>query len=260
VLLAEGVDDLEVEDSTFAGNGSGVRLPAGASGITLRGNLFRKHEQAGVWAVAAAPPLAAPRAGVVLRGNRFEDDRIGVVLINVPAHLEGNTFVRSTEAAVFLTGGGRIRGNRVEDGISLGILADLPQEAVIEDNELSRNLAVGILLRDARGTLVQRNKVYANGYGIVTVLGERGRPAVVADNQVLGQLHDGLFVVGGSPVLRGNQALRNHGAGLRVLDLVPLVGTPTLANPVLQDNVLRANGEDGPVRGEYRVTERESAR
>jgi parallel beta-helix repeat protein len=253
VFLAEGVDDLEVEDSTFTANVTGIHLPAGAAMVLVRNNVFRKHEQAGVWAVAPGPSLAPARGDVTLRANRFEEDRIAVVLIHVPARVEGNTFLRSTEAAVYLTGGGVVRDNRIHEGIGIGILADLTEEALIEDNELSHNLAVGIVLREARNTLVQRNKVYGNGYGIVTVLGDRGRPAVLADNQVLSQLHDGLYVVGGAPVLRGNHVIRNQGAGLRVLDLIPLTGRRADAAPLLQDNILRGNGQDILVRGVYRV-------
>jgi parallel beta-helix repeat protein len=261
VFLAEGVDDLEVEDSTFAANVTGIHLPAGAAAVSVRNNLFRKHEQAGVWAVAPAPSLAPARRDVTLRANRFEEDRIAVVLIHVPARVEGNTFLRSTEAAVYLTGRGVVRENRIHEGTSLGILADAPEEAVIEDNEVSHNLAVGIVVREARNTLVQRNKVYGNGYGIVTVLGDRGRPAVLAENQVLSQLQDGLYVVGGAPVLRRNQAIRNQGAGLRVLDLIPLTGRRVAAAPILQDNVMRGNGQDVPMRGEYRMPrEREGER
>jgi parallel beta-helix repeat protein len=253
VYLADGVDDLEVEDSTFTANATGIHLPAGAAAVLVRNNVFRKHEQAGVWAVAPGPSLAPARGDVTLRANRFEGDRIAVVLIHVPARVEGNTFLGSTEAAVYLTGGGVIRGNRIHEGIGLGILADLTEEAVIEDNELSQNVAVGIMLRDSRSTLVQRNKVHGNGYGIVTVLGDRGRPVVLADNQVLSQLHDGLYVLAGAPLLRGNQALRNRGAGLRVLDLIPLTGPRVTAAPQLQDNVMSGNGQDIPVRDEYRV-------
>ena len=251
VFLVEGVGDLEVEDSTFAANVTGVHLPAGAADVSLRNNRFQKHDQAAVWAVAPAPSLAPARGDVSLRTNRFEEDRIAVVLINVPARVEGNTFLRSREAAVYLTGRGVLRENHIHEGVSLGILADAPEEAVIEDNEVSHNLAVGIVLRGARNTLVQRNKVYGNAYGIVTVLGDRGHPAVVADNQVLSQIHDGLYVVGGAPVLRRNQAARNQGAGLRVLDLIPLTGPRAAAAPVLEDNVIRGNGTDVPLRGEY---------
>jgi parallel beta-helix repeat protein len=261
VFLAAGVTDLEVEDSTFAANVTGIHLPADAAAVSLRNNRFSKHDQAGVWAVAPAPSLAPGRGDVTLRANHFEGDRIGVVLIHVPARVEGNTFLRSMEAAIYLTGRGVVRENRIHQGVSLGILADAPEEAVIEDNEVSHNLAVGIVLRSARNTLVQRNKVYSNGYGIATVLGDRGRPAILAENQVLGQLQDGLYVVGGSPVLRRNQATRNQGAGLRVLDLIPLTGPRVVAAPLLQDNVIRSNGVDVPVRGEYRLPrEREGKR
>jgi len=252
VQLAEGVDDLVVEESSFEENGTGVRLAAGTSGVSVSQNGFRKHDQAAVWAVAPSPPLRPTAPALVLRQNRFEDDRISVVLINVPAQVEENRFARAGEAAVYLSGPGVVRRNRIQAGSRVGMYADAADGAQIEDNEFDHNLAVGVLLRQGRGAGVLRNRVYENGYGIAVVFGDRGGPNVVAENLVLSQREDGLYVVGGAPVLRGNRALRNRGAGLRVLDYVPLRGPRVTGDPLLQDNVFQENGSDAPIRGEYR--------
>ncbi len=251
VHLVEGAEDLLVESSTFEANGTGVRVAAGASGVSVYNNRFRKQERAAVWAVSpSAPGTASPI--VVVRQNRFDEDRISVLLINVPGQVEENQFMRAGEAAIYLTGPGVVRRNHLQGGGRTGLFADAPDGALIEDNELDHNFAVGILLRRARRTEVLRNRVYENGYGIVVVFGDSRSPAVVADNLVLSQREDGLYVVAASPVLRGNRALANRRAGLRVLDYVPAQGVPVAGNPLLQDNVLRDNGLDAPVRGEYR--------
>jgi len=96
---------------------------------------------------------------------------------------------------------------------------------------------------------VLRNRVYENGYGIVVVFGERGG-SLVADNLILSQGEDGLYVVGASPILRANRAFGNRGVGLRVLDYVPLQGAPHIADPRLEDNDFRDNALDA-VQGEY---------
>jgi Right handed beta helix region len=252
VQLAEGIDDVVVEESSFDENGTGLRVAAGVSGVSVNRNVFRKHDQAGVWAVAPAPPLEGTTASLVLRQNQFEDDRVSVVLINVVGQVEANRFARPGEAAVYLSGPGLVRRNRIQAGSRVGVYVDAADGALIEENELDHNVAVGVLLRQGHRAGVLRNRVYENGYGIVVVFGDRKGPNVIAENLVLSQREDGLYVVGGSPVLRGNRALGNRGAGLRVLDYVPLRGPRITGDPLLQDNVLRENGSDSPVRGEYR--------
>lgn len=249
--VAEGADGLIVEGSSFEENGIGIRVAAQPSGVSVTDNRFRKHDQAAVWAVSPSPPLGTATPRIVLRRNRFEDDRISVVLINVPGQVEDNRFARPTEAAVYITGPGMVRRNRLQGSARFGVLANAADGAHIEGNELDHNVGVGILLREGRAVSVERNNVYENGYGIVVVFGDRGRPVVVSENLVMSHRHDGLFVVGGSPVLRSNRVTGNRGAGLRVLDYVPLRGPRLAADPLLQANVLQDNASNGPLRGEY---------
>jgi hypothetical protein len=252
VYLADGADDLSVEFSAFEQNGTGVRLGGGASQVSLSENRFRKHERAAVWAVSPTAPLGAAAPGVVVRHNHFEDDRISVLLINVPGRVEDNHFARAGEAAVHLTGPGAVRRNRIQGGARVGLFADAPGGALIEDNEVDHNVAVGLLLRQARSTDVVRNRVYENGYGIVVVFGDKTSPPLVAENLVVSHREDGLYVVGGSPTLRGNHVIGNRRAAVRVLDYLPIHGAPLVGAPLLQGNLLHDNGVDAPVRGEYR--------
>jgi len=215
VYLADGADDLSVEFSAFEQNGTGVRLGGSASQVSLSENRFRKHERAAVWAVSPTAPLGAAAPGVVVRHNHFEDDRISVLLINVPGRVEDNHFARAGEAAVHLTGSGLVRRNRIQGGARVGLFADAPGGALIEDNEVDHNVAV-------------------------------------AENLVVSHREDGLYVVGGSPTLRGNHVIGNRRAAVRVLDYVPIHGAPLVGAPLLQGNLLHDNGVDAPVRGEYR--------
>lgn len=258
IYVANGVDDVEVRDSVLEANRTGIHLPPGASRVVIAGNRFARHEQAAVWAVSPAALGGAQPSGLELRDNRFENDRIGAVLIHTTFLAEHNELVGAREAAVYLAGAGVVRRNRILGGAGIGVYADGTDGALVENNEIDRN-AAGILLRDARNTTVRLNRLSANAYGIAIVAGESGSPSVVADNLVLAQRIDGLYVVGSSPVLRGNQVLRSESAGLRILDLVPLSGPRRAADPLLRDNVLWGNRPDEPVRGEYRVRpERES--
>jgi hypothetical protein len=252
VFIADGQQDVVIERSSFVANTTGVRLPATSGRVAVRANAFARHGRAGVWAVSASAPLPGAAAPAV-SGNTFTDDRMSVVAINVPARVEDNRFLRPVEAGIYLTGAVIVRRNGIHGGAAFGIYADAADGAVIEDNETGENVAVGILLREARNTVVQRNHVYRNGYGIATVLGETARPTVVSENIVTSQRFDGVYVIGGSPVLRANRALGNASAAVRVLDLVSVQGVRTVSDPVLEDNVLRGNAFDAVVRGVYRV-------
>jgi parallel beta-helix repeat protein len=254
VTLSEGASDVVVENSRFESNGIGISLSNGTPRVSIHDNSFRRHDRAAVWAVSAEAPLHAGSAGLIVRRNHFEEDRISVVQIHVPGRVEENDFRGAQEAAVYLMGSGIVvRDNRGREGASLGIFADGGEEALIEGNELDHNAAVGILLRSGRSSVVQRNRIYNNGYGIAVVFGEAIRPNLVVDNLLLSQLQDGLYIVGGSPVLRGNRALQSRQAGLRILNFVPRKGPVIAARPLLSDNVLLGNLLDLPVRGEYRI-------
>jgi parallel beta-helix repeat protein len=251
VTLAEGASDVVVEGSRFERNGTGITVPPDSPNVAIRSSHFAHHDQAAVWAVS--PQASGSSEGLVVSNNQFEDDRISVVLIHRAARIERNEFRRAREAAVYVMGDGAVvRGNRTREGAGLGIFADETQGVLIEQNELDHNAAVGIIVRSGGGTVVQRNRVYENGYGIAMVFGEKARPNLVADNLLFAQTQDAVFIVGGSPLVRDNRALQNRVAGLRILDFVPREGPRLAAEPLLQDNVLQNNSLDAPVRGEYR--------
>jgi parallel beta-helix repeat protein len=250
IHVLSGSQGVTVEDSAFDQNGTGVNVDADVSGVSIHDNRFRKHDKAAVWAVSARPSQSS--APLVIVRNRFEDDRISLVLIDVPARVEDNQFLRPAEAGVYLTGGQVVRRNRVDAGASVGILTDAADGAVLEENEVSNCLAVGILLRQSRNTELRRNRLFGNGYGVAVVLDhEGGGPSVIASNLVLNQSVDGLFMVGASPVVQDNRILGNRQAGLRILDYIPIRGARLAGLPVVRDNVLDDNRWN-EIRGEYR--------
>jgi len=254
LYLTEEADDLRIEDAEFEGNGIGVHLSPSMTQASLRNSLFRKHARAAVWAVAPRPSTAGRIAAVNLQGNRFEGDSIGVVLINVSGRIERNHFSGAETAAVYLAGPGAVvRENRISAGAGFGIYADATEGTPIEENEVDHNSAGGVLVRSARNTTVRSNRIYANGYGIVVVFGSTVSPNTVADNVLLGQLEDGLYVVGGSPLMRANQVRGSRGSGLRILDFLWGRRPRVVADPFLEGNILTGNGSDVPRREEYRI-------
>jgi len=254
VYLAPGADDLRVQDAEFESNAIGVHVPPAATRVSIRNCHFRKHTQAAIWAVSPPSLLAGNSGDIKVQGNRFEHDYRGVVLMHMRGWVEGNQFSCAQMAGIYLSGAGAvIRGNRIHAGKGFGIFADATEGIPIEDNEVDHNCAGGVLLRDARNTVVRSNRVYGNGYGIVVVFGSKLSPNAVAGNLLIEQRQDGLYVVGGSPVLRSNQVWNSGGASLRILDFIPKRGTPTASDPLLEANRLSGNGSDAPVHGTYRM-------
>lgn len=250
VRLLGDAREAVIENARFTGNGTGLRLDAGGS-ATLRGSELSGHQEAAVWAVAPAA-VAAGGAGLTVRGNRFSDDRISLVLGNFPARVEDNDLVDAREAAIYLMGGGAVvEGNSIRGAAGVGIYADGPEGALLARNEVTGSKAIGILVRAGRNAVVQGNRSYDNGYGIAVVFGDVAGPHVLRDNLLLRQRIDGIIVVGGSPVIRGNRVLASRAAGLRVLDYVPREGPRVVASPLVGGNTFETNGSDRPQRGDY---------
>jgi len=258
LYIADGVNEVVAEDASFDNNRIGIWVSPNGRGIILRNNRFAAHEDAAVWAVGARRDRALQSGRVELHGNRFEGDRLSVVLGNVPAIIENNEFVQAREAAVYLMGEGAIvRNNRIRNGAGIGVFADAAHGAVIEGNELDHNRALAVLVRSSRNARVENNRIYDNGYGIAFVLGEPQGPSTAIGNTLLSQQFDGLILIGDSPIIQGNRLVDNRLAALRILDYFPLRGTPVPSNPFLARNTVSGNKLNDPVRGEYRVRKQE---
>jgi parallel beta-helix repeat protein len=241
--------DLSLIGSRFEANAVGVMLEDGVEGVRIVDNVFRAHRRAGLWAVSSRD---SGQPGLVVLRNRFEGDAISIVAMNVGARIEDNHISGFGEAGVFLSGReNTLRNNRIRSGRTYGICAVSSEATLIEGNEADHNGAVGILLKNAFSTVVKANRIYANGFGIVVVFGDPIRPSRVAENLVWQQSFDGMYVIGGSPLVTGNQVRTSGGAGIRIDDFEGARGAVRLANPLLTDNVLERNLFDDPKRGRY---------
>ena len=253
-----GVKNLVIEKSSFQENRIGVWLTSAESGVILRNNRFHGHKDAAIWVVRGSGFDAAQGSKFEIQDNHFEEDRMSIVLGNIPALVENNEFLKAREAAVYLIGQGAIvRNNRIRDGAGIGVFAQTSQGTVIENNEMDHNRALAVLIRSSSNDLVQKNRLYDNGYGIAFVLGERERPNVAVENSLLGQQYDGMIVIGNSPVLKNNRSMNNRLAGLRILDFFPLTGTKVASEPFLDHNTIVGNKFNEPIHGEYRVRKSE---
>jgi parallel beta-helix repeat protein len=252
VEAAAGSEGLRIEKSDFSANDTGVRISHESASAVLVSSRFQGHGRAAVWAVSPDQAGSAGGASLIVRDNEFTNDRISVVLINMPGELVNNRMLGAKEVSLYLMGGaGVVRKNRIQSGAGVGVFADESQGIIIEGNEVDRNRFVGMILRGGRNSLVRGNRVYLNGYGIATVFGEAGHPHVVSENLILSQGYDGLYVVGGSPILRNNRVLKNKAAGVRILDFVSRRRAPISAHPLLSGNELEQNLLNEPVRGTY---------
>lgn len=249
-IILSGASRAVIEQSFFERNTNGVRIDGTSPGAIVRGCTFQRHDGAGVWAVHGT---AAPAAALRVENNTFRNDRVSLVVVNLGATITRNDIRGAADNGMYLMQSRSVvRSNRILGGEGSGILADRTDNALIERNEVDHNAGVGILVRSSGNANVQRNLVYANTYGIASVFGDRGTPNVIAENLVMTQRVDGIFLIGSSPLLRANRILQNGGAAARVLDYVPWTGARVASNPRFDANAIRGNKIDLLVRGEYR--------
>jgi hypothetical protein len=246
---AAGGFDLEVTGSTFDGNRIGVEaLGPGTSRIDS--TTFREHTEAAIWAIgAAAQPLG--QGGIHATNNHIAGGRFGVVLGNTSALIADNEIADFRGDGVIAMGGTvEIVANRIWNGRGAAIRSVGARSGLVERNDVHEIGAMGILVQAAAAADVRDNRVYRNGYGIVTVLNEVPATVQLRNNLVLAQLLDGLVVFGDAPLVAENRSLRNRGAGIQIFDVV-MADVRRTASPLLTNNVLEDNGVDEPVRSAY---------
>jgi parallel beta-helix repeat protein len=233
--IAENATGMLIEGSRFSGNRVGLRFAASIRDSAVLGNQFTSHKDAAIWAVRSEPALGD--AVVAVRGNRFQGERIGVLAGNVSVLIERNEFKDSREAAVHLIGAGAVvRGNRIDGGAAMGIVAESARSAVIEGNEIARLTAYGIMIKSSANTLVRGNRVHDTGYGMAFVLGDETSPSTAVENTIMGPKYNGIDVIGDSPILRRNHVLRPRAMALHIEDFSAADGRRIRAKPFLDNN------------------------
>ena len=253
VDVAENAGDVLIERNRFSHDRIGVRFAASSRNTTVVSNEFSNDRDAGLWAVRAEPD--AHDAGIGVRENHFSADGSGVVAANIGVRVEHNDFAGPVESAVHLLGTGAVvRGNHVNSGASMGIIAENAREAVIEDNDLDHLAAYGIMVRGSANILLRANRLTACGYGVAFVLGDPRGPSTAVDNTIIEPQFNGIDVIGDSPILRHNQVLRPHAFALHATDFQQPDGRKVAAHPFLDGNNFARADSTAMASGEKRGT------
>ncbi|TLZ14474.1 MAG: right-handed parallel beta-helix repeat-containing protein [Gammaproteobacteria bacterium] len=210
VDVAENAGDILLEHNRFTNDRVGVRFAAPNRNTMVVGNTFQQDKDAGLWAVRGT---ADGRGGAIgVRENHFIADGSGVVAGNVGLLVERNEFANARDAAIHLIGAGAvIRGNRIQGGATMGIVAENAGEAVIDSNELEQFATYAIMVRGSGNALVRANRIHNCGYGLAFVL-----------------------------------VLRPHAFALHVLDYQTPGGQTFAARPFLEGNNFRADAVQTP--------------
>jgi parallel beta-helix repeat protein len=235
VEVAENASDTLLERNHFHKNRVGVRFGASGHNSAVANNEFTENKDAGLWAVRSAPDSRDDVIGI--HDNKFTEDGTGIVAGNIPVLVERNDFINAHEASVHVVGAGAvIRGNRINGGASMGIVAENGRGAIIDGNELEGLTAYGVMVRGSSNTLVQGNRLHNCGYGLAFVLGDARNVSTAVDNTIIEPKFNGIDVIGDSPILRRNQVLRAHAYALHVEDFQPPNGLKVQSQPFLDNN------------------------
>jgi len=235
VEVAENASDTLLERNHFNKNRVGVRFAASGHNTAVANNEFREDKDAGLWAVRSAPDSHDDVIGI--HDNKFTEDTAGIVAGNIPVLVERNDFINAHESDVHVVGAGAvIKGNRINGGASMGIVAENATGAVIDDNELEGLTAYGVMVRGSSNTLVRSNRLHNCGYGLAFVLGDAHKVSTAVENTIIEAKFNGIDVIGDSPILRRNQVLRAHAYALHVEDFQPPNGQKVQSQPFLDNN------------------------
>lgn len=224
--------------------GGGLRVPAGS----VIDNEVRHVSDAGILVENAAPRVLGNLVwGGAVGQPYFSGDGIRVA-IAANAEVDGNNVSGyRTGVSISYTSGVAVTNNDVsgnETGISLDTSDDSYGSNVIDDNDVSGNLALGVVVYQVSGATVSNNRVASTGH-VAIRLGEAER-ITVSDNDVddngTDSTFDGGILVGDGPTfgndIRGNKVTGSSGFGIAV---VASYGS------TIRDNTLKRNGGAGIV-------------
>jgi parallel beta-helix repeat protein len=235
VEVAENASDTLLERNRFLKDRLGVRFAASGHNTIVANNEFTANKDAGLWAVRSAPNSKDDVIGI--HDNKFTEDGAGIVAGNIPVMIERNDFINAHESDVHVVGAGAtVRGNRINGGASMGIVAEGARGAIIDDNELEGLTAYGVMVRGSSNTLVRSNRLHNCGYGLAFVLGDSHSVSTAVDNTIIEPKFNGIDVIGDSPILRRNQVLRPHAFALHIEDFQPPNGQKVSSQPFLDNN------------------------
>ena len=235
VEVVDNTSDTLLERNHFLKDRIGVRFGAAGHNSAVANNEFTENKDAGLWAVRGATD--SHDEVISIHDNKFTADGNGIVAGNIAVLVEHNDFIRARDSDVHVVGAGAvIRGNRINGGASMGIVAENARGAIIEGNELEGITAYGVMVRGSSNTLVKANRLHNCGYGLAFVLGDVHGVSTAVDNTIIEPKFNGIDVIGDSPVLRHNEVLRAHVFPLHVEDFQPPNGQKVHSQPFLDAN------------------------
>lgn len=236
----------------LSSNTTGVNVTSGTARVVVQYSRFSGHTRAAIWGVAPAVTAGGDGHTLVIRGNGFQGDRIGIVVVNVRTHATTNRFNAAREAAVHAGGAGSlIEKNTIGNGSAHGIVLEQTESVNVIGNQIEHNAAAGVMVNGGRNPLVSDNRMDSNNYGIITVNSDEKQPPRLVQNTVIDSRLDAFYILGGAPRLLRNRAMRSGKAAVRILDIVTAEGKKQLAAPILLSNVFENNQVDGPVYEKY---------
>jgi hypothetical protein len=239
----------------------GLMGTAGVRELRILGNIFRSNTRAGVWLVSPpASPAASEtsadtlafRENIRIVDSIFEKNGSGAVIANQPTLVQKVRFLGNRDYALLvLEGAAQVQDSEFRDSTGTAISISSGRDILLTRNSLIGNATSAVLIKDSKAR-IERNTLKDNGAGIIVVARRQGVSAVITDNLITGTNADAITLIGAAASLQRNQILNNHGAALRVLDLVDEHGR-LHPDPQLRANVFKGNGSDQPVSGLYRL-------
>ena len=163
----------------------------------------------------------------VIRGNSISGATNGVFLVGFAVApfidqteiTDNDVFSNSVGIQVLAAFNTQLRGNRVVDNSSHGIIDSFGGFSIIEGNIVSRNVGSGILLPDSTGAVVAANRTWDNG-GDGVLVGSAGSvavPTAVTDNFSKGNGDDGIDVERAGTLIARNKANVNVDLGIEAV-------------------------------------------
>ena len=175
---------------------------------------------------------------ISIHDNKFTEDRIGIVAGNIPVLVERNDFINAREADVHLVGAGAvIRGNRINGGASMGIVAENAtrrRHRRQRDRGARRLRRHGARLGQHAGARQPPAQLRLRPG--VRARGRSAASSTAVENTIIEPKFNGIDVIGDSPILRRNQVLRPHAYALHVEDFQPPSGQKVQSQPFLDNN------------------------
>jgi hypothetical protein len=269
------VENLTLQNGPGQGIRAGSAAFPGLTAITIRNNIIKEHDLAGV--------LTANGAALLVEGNTIVDNgkavgfqRVGVYLYpHGQTQVLGNVIKNNFTDGIFArasSSGLLIAGNLIEDHNNSGItLAWDETNVTIQDNEIS-NCGQGIneeqggivivqsMAESITGNTIQNCNPYGLHWGWTPTFGPAPSQILIAGNTITDAVQDGIFLFsqgpGGfispdpfplEPDILNNQLLNNGRAGVYVSNFYYY--SPGNANPRIHSNSLVGNAQFGVFNG-----------